>query len=101
MYYRTGELSPSCPIYTNLVNRHGHFLIDRKTCLIYRSTKGNMPFKEELETLAPDPLMWHGNGMQNDSFSKHILLLNIEYIHTNINTYIHTVIYCTYTHYLY
>lgn len=63
MNYRTGELSPSCPIYTNLVNRHGHFLIDRKTCLVYRSTKGNMPFKEELESLAPDPLMWHGNGM--------------------------------------
>lgn len=69
---RTGELSPSCPIFTNLVNKHGHFQMDKITCLIYRSTKGDMPYKEELETLAPDPLMWHGNGKKKERISMNV-----------------------------
>ena len=87
---RTGELSPSCPIYTNLVNRHGHFLINKKTCLVYRSTKGNMPFKEELESLAPDPIMWHGNG--NMIVYKYILFPSHSAIYYS-NIHIHTYIY--------
>ena len=60
---RTGELSISCPIYSNLVNKFGHYRLNSSSCLIYRHTSSDMPFREELNSLAPDPLIWHGNGL--------------------------------------
>jgi hypothetical protein len=30
--------------------------------MVERHTKEGMVLQEELQTLAPDPLIWHGNG---------------------------------------
>lgn len=52
----------SCHIYTNLVRKQGHFRLNPETCLVERHTSPTMVLSEELQTLAPDPLIWHGNG---------------------------------------
>ncbi len=59
---RTGKIDMSCPNYTMLLKRLGHFDVNKTTCLAERRYWAKMPLQEELESLAPDPLIWHGNG---------------------------------------
>ncbi len=59
---RSGTLSFSCHIYTNLVRRQGHFSIDHSTCMAQRKLNPGMALREELGTLSKTPLIWHGNG---------------------------------------
>lgn len=65
---KTGEISLSCPIFTNLARKHGHFVLHQDTCLVGRSTRDGMPYQEELESLSPDPLVWHGAGAGKQSY---------------------------------
>lgn len=59
---RNGTFSYSCHIYNNLIRRQGHFAIDNSDCQAHRLITNGMALKEELETLSPRPLIWHGNG---------------------------------------
>jgi hypothetical protein len=59
---KTGLLDTSCPNWTMKVMRMGHFRVNKTNCLLGRHTNAHMWAREELETLAPDPLIWHGNG---------------------------------------
>jgi hypothetical protein len=59
---RTDNYDMSCHIYTNLVRKQGHFQVNPDTCLVERHVTESMVLREELQTLAPDPLIWHGNG---------------------------------------
>jgi hypothetical protein len=60
---RTGLISQSCPIHTNLARKYGHFVLNKVNCLIGRAVPDSMPsMKEELESLSGSPLAWHGNG---------------------------------------
>ena len=59
---RTGEIDTSCPNWTMKLMRHGHFKVNQSSCLLYRHYWPQMPCKEELESLAADPIIWHGNG---------------------------------------
>jgi hypothetical protein len=52
----------SCHIYTNLIRKQGHFRVNPTTCMVERHTHASMVLHEEMLTLAPDPLIWHGNG---------------------------------------
>ncbi len=36
--------------------------MDENTCMIHREVTQNNPDFVELETIALDPLIWHGNG---------------------------------------
>jgi hypothetical protein len=54
---------PSCPNWTPLLAKHGHFRIDADSCQVMRRYWKEMPLQVEMETLAPDPVIWHGNGV--------------------------------------
>jgi hypothetical protein len=59
---RNGTLSFSCHIYNNLLRRLGHFEVNSTSCLVHRVVKDGFILKEELNSLAKYPLVWHGNG---------------------------------------
>lgn len=59
---RNGTLSFSCHIYNNLLRRQGHFTVEKDNCLVQRIVRDRMALNEELSTLAPKPIVWHGNG---------------------------------------
>jgi hypothetical protein len=59
---KSGKLDTSCPNWTTKLQRSGHFKLDMTTCTLERHYWENMPIKEELESLARDPIIWHGNG---------------------------------------
>ena len=63
-----GTLSNSCPNWTVLLQRLGHFYVNTETCHVERKYWPNMPISEQLHTLAPDPVIWHGNGVGKRSF---------------------------------
>mmetsp|Transcript_21846 Transcript_21846/g.19902 ORF Transcript_21846/g.19902 Transcript_21846/m.19902 type:complete len:355 (-) Transcript_21846:4-1068(-) len=65
---RDGQYHLSCTDRTNAVARHGHFNVNRENCQAHRVLSSSMPGKEELESLSPDPLIWHGNGAGKRSF---------------------------------
>ena len=44
------------------MNRLGHFRTNASTCLVHRGLWAGMPMREEAESLASDPVIWHGNG---------------------------------------
>jgi hypothetical protein len=53
----------SCPDKTKLfTRRHNYFRLNESSCLIYRHVDANTPYQEEVNSLASDPLVWHGNG---------------------------------------
>lgn len=58
----THELCPSCPNWTPLLQRNGHFYVDQQSCQVKRKMWSNMPMEIEVRSLAPDPVIWHGNG---------------------------------------
>jgi hypothetical protein len=52
----------SCTIWNTLLSRQGHFYIDQNDCKLKRKIWDKMPLQSEMETLATDPVAWHGNG---------------------------------------
>ena len=59
---KSGKLDTSCPNWTMKLTRAGHYKINQTTCTLERHYWKNMPIQEELESLASDPIIWHGNG---------------------------------------
>jgi len=59
---------PSCPNWTVLLHRHGHFFVNESTCQVRRKMWPSMPLQVELSSLAPDPVIWHGNGVGKRSY---------------------------------
>ena len=58
----SNELCPSCPNWTPQLQRKGHFYVDKEDCHVKRKMWKDMPMEKEIRTLAPDPVIWHGNG---------------------------------------
>lgn len=67
---RTGEISTSCSVWTKQLSRKGHFYVNDTSCLLRRKTWPDMPLEEELTSLAPDPIIWHGNGEGKGMFKE-------------------------------
>jgi hypothetical protein len=59
---KLGKLDTSCPNWTMKLGRAGHYKMNKTTCTLQRNYWNQMPVKEELESLANDPIIWHGNG---------------------------------------
>mmetsp|Transcript_21946 Transcript_21946/g.36750 ORF Transcript_21946/g.36750 Transcript_21946/m.36750 type:complete len:377 (+) Transcript_21946:48-1178(+) len=64
----SGQFDMSCHIWNNLLRRQGHFRTNLKTCLVERYTHEKMALHQEMMSLAPDPLIWHGNGAGKQIF---------------------------------
>jgi hypothetical protein len=60
--FRNGTVCTSCVVWTKKMSRVGHFHMMEDRCLLRRKLWDDMPLKEEMETLAVDPIIWHGNG---------------------------------------
>ena len=58
----SGKLDTSCPNWTMALSRSGYFKLNSTSCTLERNLSEGMPLKQELETLATDPIIWHGNG---------------------------------------
>ncbi len=58
----------SCVIWTKLLSRQGHFTLNDTNCILKRKLWNNMPLQEEMESLATDPIIWHGNGVGKEMF---------------------------------
>jgi hypothetical protein len=58
-----GSISMFCPDYTQRLNRNGFFVLQKKTCRILRKITPSTEFLPYVETLAPNPAIWHGNGV--------------------------------------
>ncbi len=67
---REGKWDKSCVVWTDLLNRQGHFSLNSSTCELGRYYWPNMPLQIELETLATDPIIWHGNGVGKNMFKR-------------------------------
>jgi hypothetical protein len=59
---RNGTVCTSCVVWTKYMSRMGHFKMDENRCLLRRHLWPGMKLEEEMETLATDPIIWHGNG---------------------------------------
>jgi hypothetical protein len=59
---RNGSLDRHCPNYSMKLTRLGHYYTNKGKCQVMRKTWKGMLGQEELESLAPDPVIWHGNG---------------------------------------
>ena len=60
---KDGSISMNCPDFTNRMNRRGFFHLDEDTCLVTRKINPRTDLLEYVRTLAPDPAIWHGNGV--------------------------------------
>lgn len=58
----SGKFDTSCPNWTVTLSRSGYFKLNSSSCTLERHLSEGMPLKQELETLATDPIIWHGNG---------------------------------------
>jgi len=59
-----GSISHHCPDYTPRMARQQFFKIDKDTCLASRQTMNpKISLSQFVNTLAPDPAIWHGNGV--------------------------------------
>ena len=58
----SGKLDTSCPNWTMTLSKSGYFKLNSTSCTLERHLSDEMPLKQELETLASDPIIWHGNG---------------------------------------
>lgn len=59
---KLGKLDTSCPNWTMKLTKMGHYKMNQTSCNLQRNYWEQMPIKEELESLAKDPIIWHGNG---------------------------------------
>jgi hypothetical protein len=58
------KICPSCPNWTQLMTKQGYFWLDESDCSVQRkSAWAGMPLAVQLSTLAPTPVIWHGNGV--------------------------------------
>ena len=62
------SICPSCPNWTQLLTKHGYFTVDTQTCAVQRRSWDKMPLEKQLATLAPSPIIWHGNGVGKKAY---------------------------------
>lgn len=62
------HICPSCPNWTPLLSKQGYFHMNNDDCTIQRKTWKGMPLQTELESLAPTPVIWHGNGVGKKAY---------------------------------
>lgn len=65
---RDSKLNLSCQDWTKKLIRFGHFKLNETSCLPYRNIYPALPEREEIESLATDPVIWHGNGAGKSAF---------------------------------
>eukprot|EP01041_Mallomonas_annulata_P004314 gene4314-8578_t len=63
-----GNLSVSCSDSTMQLARKGVFTINSSSCILRRENKRNMPLFPVVDQLAPEPILWHGNGAGKRTF---------------------------------
>ena len=64
-----GNISRSCTDYTKYMSRHNYFIINTTDCTAQRNLQPRLKLYEQLSTLAPDPVIWHGNGVGKGVFA--------------------------------
>lgn len=69
--WHNGTICMSCPVWTKLMSRLGHFVVTDDRCLLQRKLWDGMPLREEMESLALDPIIWHGNGEGKGMFKQY------------------------------
>lgn len=67
----TGHVCTSCVVWTKMLSRQGHFVLNESNCLLQRKIWPTMPLLEEMESLASDPVIWHGNGEGKGMFKQY------------------------------
>lgn len=67
----SGQLDRSCVIWTDLLNKQGHFQLNTTTCELGRRYWSTMPLELEMSTFAQDPIIWHGNGVGKNMFKRY------------------------------
>ena len=60
---RNGSIDMHCPDFTGLMQRRGFFHMHKDSCSITRVIDSKTSLLEYIQTLAPDPVIWHGNGV--------------------------------------
>ena len=64
-----GNISRSCVDYTTYMFRHNYFIINKEDCTAKRNLQTRLKLYDQMATLAPDPIIWHGNGVGKRIFS--------------------------------
>lgn len=65
---KNGTLYPHCRDFTIRLARHKYFKVTDDTCHAQRHLTEYTPEREELLTLATEPVIWHGNGAGKREF---------------------------------
>ena len=63
-----GNISRSCVDYTRYMFRHDYFIISDQDCTARRNLQTRLKLYDQMATLAPDPIIWHGNGVGKGVF---------------------------------
>lgn len=64
-----GNISRSCVDYTTYMFRHDYFVINEKHCNAERNLQTRLKLYTQMSSLAPDPIIWHGNGVGKGIFA--------------------------------
>jgi hypothetical protein len=59
---KNGKIDRHCPDMTGTLKKQGHYAVEESSCHIKRKVLPNMLSRGELQTLAPDPVLFHGTG---------------------------------------
>ena len=73
-----GKVKEGCVEWYYDNNNDGYYHIDQETCTLQKRIKENMSVYSTLHTLAPDPLIWHGNGPTGKEISYKYIQLILE-----------------------
>ena len=65
---RNGTIYPHCYDLTTRIARSGYFRIHDYNCIAHRVITLKTPEYTELETIATEPVIWHGNGAGKRAF---------------------------------
>ena len=73
-----GKVKEGCVEWYYENNIDGYYHIDHATCTLQKRIQKNMSVYSTLHTLAPDPLIWHGNGPTGKEISYKYIQLILE-----------------------
>ena len=73
-----GKVKEGCVEWYYDNNYDGYYHIDKATCTLQKRIQENMSVYSTLHTLAPDPLIWHGNGPTGKEISYKYIQLILE-----------------------
>lgn len=58
-------------MFTNQLNKFGHFSYNISTCELGRKLWKNMPLQIQLSNMSVNPITWHGNGVGKGMYKRH------------------------------